>query len=136
MSKDFIQKALEKKDIKEALLDRFISYVKIDTQSNAEKADSGIIPSTDGQKTLAKMLETEVKKIGFDEVFLSEHYYLCARLNASEGFEKKQSLCFLAHIDTSDAVSGKDVQVKITENYDGKAILLDQKTNQIGRAHV
>lgn len=129
MSKDFIQNALEKKDIKEALLDRFVSYVKIDTQSNADKADSGIIPSTDGQKTLAKMLETEVKKIGFDEVFLSEHYYLCARLNASEGFEKKQSLCFLAHMDTSDAVSGKDVQVKITENYDGKVILLDQKTN-------
>ena len=53
MAKNRIQEALAKTDLKEALLKRFISYVQIDTQSNAAEADAGIIPSTEGQKELA-----------------------------------------------------------------------------------
>ena len=124
MAKNRIQEALAKTDLKEALLKRFISYVQIDTQSNAAEADAGIIPSTEGQKKLARLLEAELKELGFDEVFVSEHFYVCARLNATKAKEKTPSLCFLAHMDTSDAVSGKDVQVKISENYDGRAIVL------------
>jgi tripeptide aminopeptidase len=111
---------MEKK-IEEALLKRFLNYVRYDTGSDRNIEET---PSTPGQWDLAKILQTELSNLGLKDVKLTEHCYVIARLPASHGKEKLPSVGFLAHLDTSDDVSGKDVKPILVENYDGKPIAL------------
>ncbi|OCA82462.1 peptidase T [Bacillus sp. FJAT-27225] len=105
------------------LIGRFISYVKIDTQSNEE---SSSCPSTEGQLQLAKMLVGELKDIGLENVTMDENGYVMATLPANT--EKNAPVIgFLAHLDTATDFTGKGVSPKIIENYNGGDIVLNEK---------
>lgn len=108
-----------------AVVEKFLRYVKMDTQSSE---DSQTTPSTMKQHELAALLEEELQHMGAEEVYYDrEHCYVYASLPASEGFENVPVLGFVAHMDTSPAVTGKDVCPRIVENYDGGDILLNKE---------
>ncbi|MEZ0118173.1 UNVERIFIED_ORG: tripeptide aminopeptidase [Heyndrickxia coagulans] len=109
--------------MKEALMKRFTTYVKVDTQSNE---DSETCPSTDGQWTLLRMLRDELESIGMEEVHLDENGYLFATLPGNTDKEVPV-IGFLAHVDTATDFTGKNVNPQIVENYDGKAIVLNKE---------
>ncbi|MDY2825856.1 MAG: peptidase T, partial [Treponema sp.] len=109
-------------EIQNELLDRFIKYVKIWTESNGEKADQGIIPSEEREFDLAKQLVAELTVMGLQNVQTTENCYTYAFLPASKGCENIPSVCFLAHIDTVEEVTGKNVNPMIHPEYDGTVI--------------
>ncbi|MDW7669735.1 MAG: peptidase T [Bacillota bacterium] len=107
------------------VLDRFLEYVKIDTQSDA---DSKSNPSTEKQFDLGRKLEKELKEIGFDNVELDDNCNLWAELKANT--EKNiPTIGFIAHMDTATDVSGKDVKPQVIKNYDGEDIVLNKENN-------
>ena len=109
------------------IVKRFLKYVSFDTQSNDE---SGVTPSTPNQMVFAKFLKEELMSLGFDEVELDDMGYLYATLPANTD-KPIPTIGFIAHMDTSPDMSGKDVQPRIVENYDGKDIVLCQEENII-----
>ncbi len=113
-----------KTEYKDNLLNRFLNYAKTYSESDSEKADSGLLPSTPQQKNMADLLNAEMKKMGLKDVQTTENMYTYGYLEASKGFENAPSFCLLAHIDTSDAVSGENVKPIIHENYTGNIIKL------------
>lgn len=108
------------------VIERFLRYVAVDTQS-AEESES--FPSTEKQKKLGKLLADELREIDASEVFFDEKYgYVYARIPASEGAPSDgKILAFLAHMDTSPAVSGENVKPQFTRNYDGGEIVLNSE---------
>ncbi len=115
----------ENNHISKPLLERFLRYAKTWTTSDLTNADNGICPSTEQQRDFAFTLEKELKALGIEDVHVTDHAYVCARIPATKGFEKVPSIGFLAHMDTVQGVSGKDVKPQIIENYDGTVILLN-----------
>ena len=112
-------------------IENFLRYVKVDTQSCEE---SGTTPSTMKQHDLAKMLVTELEEMGALEInYDKEHCYVYASIPASEGYEKAPVLGFIAHMDTSPAVTDTNVKPRVVENYDGQDITLNQAENVIMR---
>ncbi|UUZ94104.1 peptidase T [Paenibacillus sp. P25] len=107
--------------MKQEIIQRFTSYVKVDTQSND---DSDTCPSTPGQWTLARMLEAELKAIGMEEVTVDEHGYVMATLPANTD-KPVPTIGFLAHLDTATEFTGANVNPQIVENYDGQDIVLN-----------
>ncbi len=106
----------------ETVLERFLRYVTVDTQS---QEDMEAVPSTEKQFNLAKMLTEELKAIGAQNVRMSDHCYVYAEIPGNvQGAPK---LGFISHMDTSDAVSGKDVKPQIIKNYDGGEVVLNKK---------
>ena len=112
---------------KEKLIERFISYVTVDTESDP---DNHAFPSTENQWILAKILQKELKLIGLQDVELDENCYLMATLPSNVNFEVP-TIGFVAHIDTSPDFTGRNVKPKIIENYNGNDILLNEKDNII-----
>ena len=108
----------------EEMLNRFLSYVKIDTQSNRH-ADK--TPTTEGQWDLAHKLEQELLELGISELELDSNCYLIAHLPASPGKEHVPCIGLMAHMDTASDVSGSGVQPRVIKNYDGKAISLSKQ---------
>jgi tripeptide aminopeptidase len=109
----------------EKLVERFIEYVKINTQSDENVRH---IPSTEGQLVLAGKLAEELRSIGLDDVTLDEKGYLMASLPGN--IEKQVPVIgFIAHLDTSPDFSGENVNPQIIEKYNGKNIVLNQKRN-------
>lgn len=107
------------------VIERFLEYVKIDTQS-VDEMDA--VPSSEKQKNLANILVEELKEMGASNVRTDEHGYVYATIPAT--IEKKLPVIgFIAHMDTATALSGKDVNPQIIHNYDGKDILLNEKLN-------
>ena len=104
-----------------ALVERFLRYVSVDTQSSEE---TRITPSTPGQMVFAKYLKSELESLGLEEITLDEHGYLFATLPANTDKEIP-TIGFIAHMDTSPDMSGKDVTPRIVENYNGSEIVLD-----------
>ncbi len=105
------------------VIEKFLRYVRIDTQSDET---TGTSPSTMKQHDLARVLRDELKEIGVTDVFYDEeHCYVYARIPANTEGSDGPALGFIAHMDTSDEVSGKDVKPRIVENYDGRDIQLD-----------
>jgi tripeptide aminopeptidase len=103
--------------------ERFLSYVRIDTQSDE---NSSTTPSTRKQFDLAGILVRELKEIGLEEVDIDEHGYIMATLPANS--EKPVPVIgFISHMDTSPDMSGENVNPQIIRNYDGKEIQLDGK---------
>ena len=98
---------------------RFLNYVSFRTTSDRHNPET---PSTPGQWDLAKALAGELKGLGISDVTLTDHCYVIARLPASPGKEGRTAIGFLAHMDTSEEVSGDDVKAIVAENYDGKLI--------------
>ncbi len=108
----------------EDLVERFLRYTKIDTQSDEHTNTS---PSTMKQHDLAKLLADELSEMGaFDVFYDKEHCYVYGKIPATKGLEEVPSMGFISHMDTSDAVSGKDVKARIVENYDLEDIKLSK----------
>ncbi len=104
------------------LTERFLNYVKFDTQS-AE--DSQTVPSTSKQLIFAEYLKKELQEEGFDDVTLDEKGYLYATLKSNMS-EKVPTIGFISHYDTSPDCSGANVNPRIVENYDGGDITLSE----------
>ena len=105
-------------------IERFLRYVKVDTQSDEE---SGTNPSTAKQHDLAGLLAKELEEMGAQEVFYDrDKCYVYATVPASEGCENAPVLGFIAHMDTSPAVTGANVKPRIIKEYDGKDIVLNE----------
>ena len=109
------------------LLDRFVKYVKIDTQSDE---NSKFCPSTNKQLNLANKLVEELKNIGLQDVCLDENGYVTASLPANID-KKVPTIGFIAHMDTSPDMTGTDVNPQIVENYYGEDIVLNNEKNII-----
>ncbi len=108
-------------------LNNFLRYAVIDTCSDDS---SQTMPSTMKQHNLARLLVEELKCMGASEItYDREHCYVYASVPATEGFEDKPVIGFIAHMDTSPAVSGTDVKPRVVENYDGQDILLNAEKN-------
>lgn len=107
------------------IVDRFIRYVKIDTQSDENSNET---PSTKKQFDLARVVEKEMKEMGLEDVSLDDKCYLMATLPANCD-KDLPTIGFIAHFDTSPDMSGKNVNPQIVENYDGKDILLNTEEN-------
>ena len=109
------------------VVEKFLNYVKVDTQSDE---NSNTFPTTEKQHDLAKLLVEELKEMGAEEItYDKEHCYVYASIPATEGREDIPVLGFVAHMDTSPAVTGENVNPRIIEDYDGKDILLNDKEN-------
>lgn len=103
------------------LVDRFLQYVKFDTQSDEL---TNLTPSTPGQMFFAEHLKTELEQLGLEEISLDENGYLMATLPAN-GAPDAPVVGFIAHLDTSPDLSGRHVSPRIVEKYDGGDILLN-----------
>ena len=109
------------------LVDRFLKYVSFDTQSDES---TGITPSTPKQMVFAEYLKTELESLGLEDITLDEHGYLFATLPANID-KDVPTIGFIAHMDTSPDMSGKDVTPRIVEKYDGSDIMLCAEDNII-----
>lgn len=109
------------------VVDRFIKYVKFDTESDTE---TGITPSTSGQMILARELEKELREIGLEGITLDDNAYLMATLPANTD-KKVPTIGFIAHLDTSPDLTGKNVNPRIVKNYDGKDVILNKDAKVI-----
>lgn len=106
----------------EGLVKRFLSYVKIETTSDEE---SQSCPSTPGQKVLGQQLVDELKDLGLTDVVMDKNGYVFATLKSNMTIEKQIPVIgFIAHMDTSDGASGKNVNPIIHKNYQGGDIVL------------
>lgn len=109
-----------------SVVEKFLRYVKIDTQS-----EDGVeqIPSTEKQRNLGNVLVKELQEMGVPSIDLDEeHGYVYASIPSNMDKECP-AIAFIAHMDTSDAISGENVKPRIIENYDGKDIVLDAEKN-------
>ncbi len=104
-----------------AVLERFLRYVKIDTESDR---DSETYPSSAKQLDLLRLLADELRQIGLSEVRMDQYGYVTATLEATAS-APAPVIGFLAHVDTSPDFSGKDVKPQVVENYDGGDIVLN-----------
>jgi tripeptide aminopeptidase len=111
--------------MKKEVFERFLKYIKIDTQSNEECND---FPSSPKEFDLAKVLRDELLAMGLKDVVLDENCYLMATLPANTK-EKIPTIGFIAHMDTSPDMSGTNVNPQILQNYDGKDIVLNKEKN-------
>lgn len=112
---------------KQQLIERFISYVTVDTESDPE---SKTTPSSKKQWDLANALVEELKKIGLEDVTIDEHAYIMATL-ASNVSHEVPVIGFISHFDTTPDFTGANVKPQIIENYDGKDIVLNSAENII-----
>jgi tripeptide aminopeptidase len=112
---------------KQHLINRFISYVTVDTESDPE---SDTTPSTTKQWDLAKALVEELKSIGMQEVTIDENAYIMATL-PSNIEDDVPVIGFVSHFDTTPDFTGKNVKPQIIEEYDGGPIILNEKENII-----
>ena len=112
---------------KQEIIERFISYVTIDTESDAS---SETTPSTVKQWDLANKLVEELKQMGMQEVSIDENAYIMATL-PSNVEHKVPTIGFVSHFDTTPDFTGANVKPQIIENYDGGDITLNEKENII-----
>ena len=104
------------------LKDRFLKYVSFDTQSSEE---SESFPSTDKQLVLLNYLADEMRALGLQDVVVDKYGYTMGTIPATEGCETAPVIGFIAHVDTSPDMSGKDVKPHIIDEYDGGDIMLN-----------
>ena len=97
------------------MLEKFFSYVKIDTQSSEETTD---FPSTKKQLSLLKKLKEELDTMGLEDVEITEWGYVLATLKTNQS-SKVPTIALIAHVDTSPDVSGENVNPLVHKNYDG-----------------
>ena len=107
------------------VVDRFLRYVKFDTQSDTE---TGLTPSTPGQMVLAKELAKELEDIGLQNVSVDENGYVMGILPSNLDREVPK-VGFVAHMDTSPDFTGKNVKPNLVENYNGLDITLNEEQN-------
>lgn len=108
---------------KQHIINRFISYVTVDTESDP---NNPAFPSTEKQWNLARQLEKELTSIGLEDVELDENCYLMATLPSNLDYEVP-TIGFVSHIDTSPDFTGANINPQIIENYDGGDITLNKE---------
>ena len=113
--------------MKDTLLQRFLRYIAIDTQSDP---NSEIIPSTKSQLAFAEQLVEELKSLGVKNASLDKYGYVMGKIPANTT-KKVPVIGFIAHIDTAPGMSGKVTHPQITENYGGEPIVLNKEKNII-----
>lgn len=110
-----------------SVIEKFLRYVKIDTESLSDQEQ---VPSTEKQKDLGRLLVEELQAMGAEDPHMDDHGYVYAWIPATvaEDDSRVQGpvIGFIAHMDTSEAVTGKDVKPRIVENYDGQDIVLHE----------
>ena len=111
------------------LIDRFLHYVSLDTQSDEL---TNMTPSTPGQMKFARELAEELKRIGLSEITLDDNGYLMATLPANTD-KDVPVIGFIAHLDTSPEMSGHHVSPRIVKSYDGNDIVLNAEKNIVLR---
>ena len=104
-----------------AVVDRFLRYVQIDTQSDPQSTTN---PSTEKQKDLSRMLVQELREIGIADAEMDEWGYVYATVPANTDKANVPVICFCSHVDTSPDVTGAGVKPVIHKNYDGTDITL------------
>jgi len=109
---------------KEKLLNRFITYIKIFSTSDAE---SETTPSTERQWDIANYLHKELQELGLEDVSIDEKGYVFGFLPSNKQ-EKVPQVGFIAHYDSSPDFNGENVNPQIWENYDGEDLLLNKET--------
>ena len=110
------------------IVDRFIKYARIDTQSDENNSQT---PSTQKQFNLAKEVEKEALEMGLVDVSLDNNCYLMATLPSNTTKKNIPVIGFISHFDTSPDMSGKNVNPTIIKNYDGEDIVLNEANNVI-----
>ena len=107
--------------------DRFLKYVTFDTKSSEE---TGTTPSTPGQRVFAEALVNELEALGLEDISIDEHSYVLATLPDNTDSEETPVIGFIAHLDTSPDMSGKDVNPRIV-SYQGGDIILNKEDNVV-----
>lgn len=110
--------------------DRFLNYVKIDSQSSEK---GGSTPSTAGQFSIAERIAEDLKKIGVADVVLDDKCYIYANIPPTPGREKDPKVGLIAHMDTAPAFCGTNIKPRIIKHYDGEDIILNEKLNIVLR---
>jgi tripeptide aminopeptidase len=113
-----------------SVIDRFLRYVVIDTQSDAKSQTQ---PSTEKQKNLGRLLVEELLAIGIADAHLDEHGYVYATVPATTSKNNVPVICFCAHMDTAPDFSGTDVKPQVVRNYRGGDIKLPGDPTQVIR---
>lgn len=104
------------------VVDRFLQYVKFDTQSDEL---TNLTPSTPGQMIFAQHLEKELQSMGLKDIYLDDNGYLMATLPGNTVKQDVPTVGFIAHLDTSPDMSGRHVSPRIVEAYQGGDIMLN-----------
>jgi len=107
------------------ITERFLKYVRFPTASDE---NSKTVPSTDDQRVFAGYLAEELKAVGLTEVEIDDNGYIMATLPANTD-KQIPVIGFIAHMDTSPDMSGKNINARIVENYKGEDILLNEEKN-------
>src|SRR5581483_8746680 len=111
-------------ELAEDVLDRFLRYVRIDTQSRRERNGS---PSTPGQLDLGRLLVSELREAGLDDAALDENGYVTATLAANGNPAGRDAIGLIAHMDTSPDAPGQGVEPIVHRSYDGGVIELPRE---------
>ena len=109
------------------LLNRFLTYIKIDSQSNPNSEST---PSTEKQWTIAHLLKEELERIGLQDVSIDDKAYIMATLPSNVDHEVP-TIGFVSHFDTSPDFKASGIKPQIHENYDGGDIMLNAEKNII-----
>jgi len=117
-------------EVRDRVLERFLRYVQVDTQSNEASED---YPSTAKQFDLLRPLVEELKEIGLADAAIDDWGYVMATLPATPGHEDVPVIGWLAHVDTSPEMSGADVKPIVHRGYDGGDLVLPDDPSQVLR---
>lgn len=113
---------------KDALVERFMRYVQVDTQSDPNGTAH---PTTEKQKDLSKILFAELQAMGFQNVEMDEYSYVYATLPANSSKENIPTICYCSHVDTAPDCSGTNVKPILHGNYDGKDFIMPDDATQV-----
>lgn len=113
---------------KEQLTERFMRYVRVDTQSDPE---SNSFPTTEKQKDLSRILFNELTQMGLAEVEMDEYGYVYASIPSTTDKKNVPVICFCAHVDTAPDCSGTNVKPILHKNYNGEDIVLPDDNTQV-----
>lgn len=118
-----------KEEKQQEVIKRFLNYVKIDTES---VPDMETVPSSEKQKDLGRLLVKELEDMGASSVTMDDHGYVYAAIPSTMKHKAQVPvLGFIAHMDTSCAVSGRNVKPRIVKEYDGGDIVLNEKEGYV-----
>ncbi|MEO6685703.1 MAG: tripeptide aminopeptidase PepT, partial [Dyadobacter sp.] len=113
-----------------SVLNRFLSYVQVDTQSDPQSTS---FPSTEKQRDLSNQLVVELQELGIEDAHLDEHGYVYATIPANSDKENIPVICFCSHVDTSPDVSGANVEPIVHQSWNGTDIVLPDDNEQVIR---
>ena len=113
---------------KDAIAERFMRYVQIDTQSDPQSSSH---PSTEKQKNLSLLLAKELKNMGIEDAEMDEYGYVYATIPSNSEKENIPVICFCSHVDTAPDCSGTNVNPILHKNYDGEEITLPDDSSQV-----